>query len=138
MSYPYTNQGVERADSKPGFRTGRILFVDDPTKFTPREFLQFMKEGFVPVRVILSTDSDDSSDTEIQTNSATLRSTPGLPPEILDGACYHFLCWSIMGYPQSDGSILYDYFITDSENTKYAYNSFDLDLVYGLVGAGSC
>lgn len=51
MSYPYTNQGVEAADKKPGFRTGRVLFIDDITAFTPREFFKFIDEGFLPVIV---------------------------------------------------------------------------------------
>lgn len=51
MSYPYTNQGIDKVDTKAGFRTGRVLFVEDPTKFTPREFLSFINEGFIPVTV---------------------------------------------------------------------------------------
>ena len=49
MSYPYTNQNISRADSKEDFQTGRVLFVDDPTIFTPREFYKFIDEGFCPV-----------------------------------------------------------------------------------------
>ena len=49
MSYPYTNQGF--TESKKGFNTGRVLFVEDPADFTPREFLKFIDEGFVPVTV---------------------------------------------------------------------------------------
>lgn len=49
MAYPYTNQGF--TEGKKGFNTGRVLFVEDPADFTPREFLKFIDEGFVPVTV---------------------------------------------------------------------------------------
>lgn len=47
MAYPYTNQGF--TEGKNGFNTGRVLFVENPADFTPREFLSFIDEGFVPV-----------------------------------------------------------------------------------------
>ena len=49
MAYPYTNQSI--TESKKDFTTGRVLFIDDPSNFTPREFLKFIDEGFVPVTV---------------------------------------------------------------------------------------
>ena len=49
MAYPYTNQGF--TEGKKEFNTGRVLFVEDPADFTPREFLKFIDEGFVPVTV---------------------------------------------------------------------------------------
>lgn len=49
MAYPYTNQGF--TEGKKGFNTGRVLFIEDPADFTPREFLKFIDEGFVPVTV---------------------------------------------------------------------------------------
>ena len=49
MAYPYTNNGI--SESKKDFTSGRILFIEDPTAFTPREFLTYMNEGFVPVLV---------------------------------------------------------------------------------------
>ena len=52
MAYPYTNQGF--TEGKKGFNTGRVLFVEDPADFTPREFLKFIDEGFVPVAVTVT------------------------------------------------------------------------------------
>ncbi len=52
MSYPYTNQSV--SEMKKDFTSGRVLFIEDPTIFTPREFLAFIHEGFVPVTVTVS------------------------------------------------------------------------------------
>lgn len=52
MSYPYTNQGI--SESKKDFTSGRVLYVEDPTIFTPREFLSYINEGFVPVTVTVS------------------------------------------------------------------------------------
>lgn len=33
----------------PAHTTGRIVFVDDPTKFTPEKFFSYIIEGFVPM-----------------------------------------------------------------------------------------
>jgi hypothetical protein len=52
MSYPYTNQSV--SELKKDFTSGRVLFVEDPTIFTPREFLSYISEGFVPVTVTVA------------------------------------------------------------------------------------
>lgn len=52
MSYPYTNQGI--SESKKDFTSGRVLYVEDPTIFTPREFLSYINEGFVPVTVTVT------------------------------------------------------------------------------------
>lgn len=52
MSYPYTNQGI--SESKKDFTSGRVLYVEDPTIFTPREFLSYINEGFVPVTVTVA------------------------------------------------------------------------------------
>lgn len=52
MSYPYTNQGV--SEMKKDFTSGRVLFVENPADFTPREFLSYIQEGFIPVTVTVS------------------------------------------------------------------------------------
>ena len=44
MSYPITNP-----NSASAVDTGRIVYIDDPTVLTPRKFMQFINEGFVPV-----------------------------------------------------------------------------------------
>jgi hypothetical protein len=44
VTYPTKVEGLNPAPV-----TGRVLFVEDPTKFTPRQFLKYIDEGFVPV-----------------------------------------------------------------------------------------
>lgn len=127
MSYPYTNQGVERADSKLGFRTGRILFVEDPAKFTPREFLQFIKEGFVPVMAEAVTNEAEPTEGEDSTPTKAIQSDSS-SQNTLEGFCYRFLCWDNEAAPQADGSIEYTYSIRDGSTN---YVSTDLDLAYG-------
>lgn len=38
-------------NSKPGFDSGRVLYITKAEAFTPAELIQFMNEGFVPIAV---------------------------------------------------------------------------------------
>lgn len=42
-------------------RTGRVVFIDDPTKITPRELYKYIDEGFVPVACSYYDDASETS-----------------------------------------------------------------------------
>lgn len=44
ITYP-----TEVKQMSPAVNTGRIVFIDDATKFTPNKLFNYLSEGFVPV-----------------------------------------------------------------------------------------
>ena len=76
MSYPYTNQGIEKVNSSITPNTGRIVLLNSSnvTELTPREYYKYVDEGFVPV--VVTEEIEGGSGPVMSFHFASLQYTP--------------------------------------------------------------